>query len=382
MSTFSSAGQTLIPLPANVANAREGIMAKLGARIEGGNVKPPEEAPPPSPPAKEPVVELAPEAPEPEPVVVEEPVAEAAEAEAPPPAKAAPKAPPKTKLSKSMEIQRRAEAAVRRARSEAGKLRTQATESAKQATQTDAAADEIARAKAEVGRLQQEYNRAVRHLKDDPLGFAKVHGVDPASLAQYVASGADPTQRTMENIRQESQRALAQMKAEYDQKLAAIQNSFVESQETVAQQNFFQFIEESKAANPEAFAALASDLVYSPADIWNVANHLLETRPDLRDNFDEDKLLEAVESEARKDPRWSKVKALQSQVRASQQSNAAAKSKKPNVSEVTEERPAPAAAPRPQPKRDPANGQFQSGTPFTRHSAHVEQIARRARLIG
>lgn len=383
MSTFSSAGQTLVPLPANVANAREAIMAKIAGRIEGGNVKPPpaSEAAPVNPPAKEQAIELAPE--EAAPAGVVEETAETTEAEAPPPPAPAKAAPPKTKLSRSMDIQRRAEAAVRRARTEAGKLRTKAAETQTQAKQTDAAADEISRAKAEVARLQQEYNAAVRHLKDNPLGFAQAHGVDPGALAAYVASGADPTQRALNNIRQENQRAMAQIKAEYDQKLAAIQDSFTASQEVVAQQNFFQFVEEAKSVNPEAFAALASDLIYSPKELWDVANHLLETRQDLQDNFDEDKLLEAVEAEARKDPRWSKVKALQSQVQASKQSNAVASKKKPNVSEVEEvEAPKAAAAPRPVPKRDPANGQFQSGTPFTRHSAHVEQIARRARLIG
>src|SRR5579872_4004253 len=154
MPTFDSSGQPSVPLPASITNARAQVMANLEAKLSGKKLS---DLPattlagsntPPTAPvaASNPKIELAPEQPEPEPVVVETPVEEsvaetsaAPEVATPAPAPAA----PKSKLSKSMQIQRRAEEATRRARAEMNKLRqnpapTSKTETTKAASPVDA----------------------------------------------------------------------------------------------------------------------------------------------------------------------------------------------------------------------------------------------------
>lgn len=332
-------------------------------------------------------------APEPVEAPAEEAVVEPAKVEAPKPAAqkpAKPQAKPSPKqerLAKSLEIQRRAEAATRRARAEAGKLRAQPQAQPKpKPAQPDQSAQ---KAQSEIDSVRAQLQEEIRLVKTDPLGFAKRHGVSGADLAEYVRQGADPHTRANEQLRRETAQALQQLKAEADRKIAALQDTIVHQQEVDAQRNFFQFIEESKEANPEAFAALGSGLVFSDKEIWDTANHILETDADLRDNFDEDKLLEAVEVEARKDPRWSRLQALQKSKQAASKSNVAS-SKKPNVSEQeevaeeeVEETPAQ-SAPRQAPRapRNPHTGQFEqrSSTPFERHATHLENVLRNTRL--
>lgn len=356
-------------------------MDQLAAKMGGKTLSqaaPDVVAPPPvveEPKPAAPVVEAAPEP------VVEAPVAEAPPASAP---KAVPPPPAKNKLARSMEIQRRAEEATRRARAEAGKLRTQPAPEAPKKPEPSPEAVALEAQKQEVAKLQQQYQAAVRLAQTDPMGFAKRHGVSPAELARYVAEGQDPTVRAIEQIRRETQQEIANVRKEAAEQINAVRDSMIASQEVDAQRNFFTFVEESKDANPEAFAALQSGLVFSDKDIWDTANHLLETRPDLRDNFDEDRLLEAVEAEARKDPRWTRVQALTKASSKQKQSNVQA-AKKPNVSEKEEVVEEPQEAPtttKTAPKRDPMSGQFvqQPKSPYVAHAEHFERLVRNVRL--
>lgn len=299
------------------------------------------------------------------------------------PANAASIAPKPDKLARSMEIQRRAEAATRRARTEASKLRTPAPapKAEKPAPQADPQVDNI--------RAQLEAE--VRFAKTDPLGFARKHGVTGAALAEYVKQGTDPTARAVELLRQDAAKAIAQvehdLRAEYDQKLGAIQSTIVQDQETRAQTNFFTFIEEAKDQNPDAFKAIGSGLLYSENELWNKANEVLTNRPDLQKDFDEDKLLEAVEVEARKDPRWSRLETLLNKEKSTSPSNAAPKSEKSNVSAKVE---TPAADPAPEPQRATqprerdSRGQYTENrrSPFEDHQKHVETVLGRIRFGG
>jgi hypothetical protein len=289
--------------------------------------------------------------------------------------KPADKTPAQKKLSRSMEIQRRAEAATRRARAEAGKLKATPAPAPAQAAVDKAQSEEAT----QIAAAREKLVADIRLLKNDPLEFAKKHGVTGAALAEFVRAGADPVRRSIENLEAQHKQEVAKIRQEFGEQLASIRNDVLLSQEAEAQRNFFTFVEESKAANPDAFAALASDLVYSDKDVWDVANHLLETRKDLQDNYDEDKLLEAVEVEARKDPRWRKLQTLTRQTKPTKQPQVAPKTKT-NAS-TTEAEEIDTAPPAPKPAVAPrdANGRWlpeQPTSPFTRHEMHVEAIKR------
>lgn len=376
------------PLRNHSATIDAVVAAMQGKSITApGDIAPPATATQIVEPAHEPVAhnvaDLTPPPPEETPPPTPEVVAPPA-APAPKPAAPAPN-PAKARLERSMAIQRRAQQAAANARAATQKLRTPAP-APKPEAKPDASAEvqaQLQAKEAELRQIQTNLEAHARLARTDPLGFLRRAGVKPDELARFVADGGDPTKLALEDLRREASQAIANVKREADQKIAALQDQITAGQEVTAQQNFFTFVEEAKDANPEAFAALQSGLVFSDRDIWDTANHLLETRADLRDNFDEDRLLEAVEAEARKDPRWARVQALTANNVAPKKSNAAA-SKKSNASEkveaVSEETPPPA----PKRERDPQNGQFtpQTGTPFTRHAAHVEQVMRTARLFG
>ena len=286
------------------------------------------------------------------------------------------------KLSRSMEIQRRADAAARRARAEAGKLRTAPAAEVKPAAQqaVDAAHTEET---AQIAAAREKLVSDIRLLKNDPLGFAKKHGVSGEALAEFVRQGADPVRRSIENLEAQHRTEVAKIREEFGQQLAGIRDTIIQSQEAEAQRNFFTFVEESKSANPEAFAALESGLVYSDKDVWDVANHLLETRKDLQDNYDEDKLLEAVEVEARKDPRWRKLQTLTRKNKPAGQTQVANKVKTNASTTVAEEIDTAPPTSRVEAPRDPM-GRFvpeQPVSPFTRHEMHVEAIKRSQRFF-
>lgn len=329
----------------------------------------------PEPP---PAVEAAPEAPAAE---VEAPVAEAAAEEAPvveaPPA-AKPAQPAASKLARSQQIQQRHKEARQRAQEAVKKLQPQAPEPPKaipQAQPQNQGAEQVAR-------LQAQLDAELRQAKTNPLEFARRHGVSGADIAEFVRNGTDPNQRAVELLRNETTQAIRQVRQEYSQQLQAVQSQLAASEEARVQQNFFTFVEEAKDANPEAFAALNSGLVYNEKDVWETANRLMEERADLRDNFDEDRLLEAVEAEARKDPRWSKVQKLISptQVPSSKQPKVSPQSQS-NVrakEEPAEEAPKAAATPKPTAQRDP-NGRFKppvARSPFEEHQIHVSRVLR------
>lgn len=289
------------------------------------------------------------------------------------------------RLERSMAIQRRAQESMRRARAEAGKLRQPAKEPAKPEA-PPAASQPQAQPDNRVAEMQAQLEAEIRLAKTDPLAFAKRHGVSGAQIADYIRTGADPNARAIDLLRQDTARAIEQVrnevKAEYAQQIQGLQSQLIQDQETRAQTNFFTFVEEAKEQNPDAFKAIGSGLLYSEAELWNKANELLANREDLQKDFDEDKLLEAVEIEARKDPRWSRLEPLL-QSQNQQKPNAAPKSEKSNASAKVEQPEAPKApeqVQRTQPReRDPRTGQFveQRRSPFEDHTQHVDKIVNR-----
>jgi hypothetical protein len=183
-------------------------------------------------------------------------------------------------------------------------------------------------------------------------------------------------------MRVELNRAMADIQTDYKKRIEGLQAAYTASEENRVQSNFFTFVEEAKEANPEAFAALNSGLVYSDKDVWDVANRLMDERADLRENFDEDRLLEAVEAEARKDSRWAKVQQLTKNSLKPQQSKPVPSQSNARANEEAAE-PAPkkAAAPRPPTPRAP-DGTFVRSSPFERHASHVDRVLQRVKFGG
>lgn len=342
---------------------------------------------------------LPPPAPEVETPPISEPEAPAAPVVAAP-KPAAPKAAapakrdlsdPKVRLARSMEIQRRANQTTANVRAATKKLTAPKVEEPQaNAAQADLQKQLDAK-QAEIANIQNQLNAEVRLARTNPMEFAKRHGVSPAALADFVAKGSDPMALALEDLRREASQAIKHVRDEAQSKISALQDTIIANQEVEAQRNFFTFVEESKEANPDAFAALHSGLVMSDLEVWDTANRLLETRKDLRDDFDEDKLLEAVEAEARKDPRWKRVQALTGNNASQKKPNVSKTSKKPNASEQVEtETPEPSeetetpqvTQSRATPTRDPRTGQFEQRqtSPFERHQNHVNKVMSRFRL--
>lgn len=356
----------------------EAVIAKLGDKI---NLKEADLPGKPAAPAAPEPAAVEPPATEPAAVAAEPAAAEPADepATAPDPVADPPAATPPTKLARSLEIQRRAAAATARAREQTAKRLGKVAPAAPPAPDLSSATNQALEAeRAKIAQIEANYRSQLALLQRDPLEFARKHGVTGENLAQFVREGADPTARAMEQLRKDAIAEFDKMRKEHAQEISRLRGEFTAAQEESAQRNFFQFVEEAKAANPASFPALASGVIYDESTIWQVANRLLESRSDLRNDFDEDKLLEAVESEARKDPRWGKLQGLLK--KSAPNSPQAAVQVKSNVKESkppVRAEAAPRAANPPAP-RD-SNGQFAPRyvSPNERQALRVEQLIQR-----
>jgi hypothetical protein len=312
---------------------------------------------------------------EPEPEAPAEPVTDEP---APDPAPAPSKA--EDKLRKSAEIQRRAKEASIRARQGFDRLRAKPAPQAPRGDQPTAEAQAMQQEKANLAQIRNQLDREVQLAKTDPLGFARRHGVDGAAIAKFVRDGTDPNTLKIEDLERRAAAKIKEVESRFEQRLSSIQDAYAQSKEQEVHHNFNEFVADAKAANPDSFQAI--DHLYTEQEVWVKANQILENDADLRNNFDEDRLLEAVEAEARTDPRWAKVEKLIKKSPSVPQSHDQSKVK--SNARVKEE--TPAQAPRVQrqsPPRDRSpDGQFARTSPQERHDRHLESVITRLRFGG
>jgi hypothetical protein len=277
-----------------------------------------------------------------------------------------------TALRRSANIARRAEAAQRRARAEASKLRAKrAAESEALAASSDVAKslaqrEEAAAAKERSIRdVEARLNDTIELLKRDPMEFARRAGM---SSADFAKASNDPVGDAIARVRADARAEIAKIRTEFQTELQSVKAETAASRTAAAQAEFYAALEEGKFD-----AAL---MVYSPEEQWAKANELAQKADRLRYDWDRDRLLEEVNTAAKKDPRWSRIKAR------------LAPNQTPPNAKPTNPANAPAQEPKPKPRRDaqPAtprgsNGQFQNPktTPMQRHNQRVASILRVSR---
>lgn len=209
------------------------------------------------------------------------------------------------KLARSLEIQKRAEAAQRRAKAEASKI----AETKRQAEKAAADAAELGRKvkedQARIDALQREYTKKLQLAQDNPMEFARQHGVSGADIAEFVKGDADPNRRAIARLQQEFSQQLEAIREESRNSVKAIQQTYAAEKAAQLKSGFLDYVEKAATANPEQYQAL--DMVYSPDELFAKANELAEKNDRLQLGWNPDRLLEEIETEAKADPRWQKI---------------------------------------------------------------------------
>lgn len=268
------------------------------------------------------------------------------------------------RLAKSLEIQKRAEAAKKKAQEDARRLeadRREAAELKKQA-ETD---------KKRIADIESEYQRQLTRLKTNPLEFAKDHGLTGPDLAKFVQEGADPRRLEMAALREDAAKAIKAVKDEAEQRYKALEDRLNSGAREAAEKAFYDYVDTAVKANPDAFAAM--DVVYSKQELLSKANELGEKNERLQLGWDADKLLEEIENEAQADPRWQRIQSRFTKT-AKVETPKVTAPKKNTVPEETQTEEVVVATQRQQTRDD--SGKFTHETPYTRHSAHVNRVLR------
>lgn len=277
---------------------------------------------------------------------------------------------------RSLDIQKRADAAAKRAKEVAAKAGEDRKAAERRVLEAEELAKQVKSREHQIASLEREYGAKLDLLKTNPLEFARQHGVTGNEVAQFVKDGADPTKLEIKQLKEQFSRALNSVRDEAKAQVEAIKSSVLADKAADAHRNFFDYVDDALKTNPEQFQAL--DVVYSQKELWDKANELAEKSDRLNLGWSSDRLLEELETEAQKDSRWSKIKSRLSPVTKTTPKESPKTS--PNTQEIDksieEVRPN-----RPARERNDY-GQFQGRpmTPTERHKAHVAKIANSVRF--
>ena len=325
---------------------------------------------------------------EPAPAVEVEPEPEDPPADDPPPAAAAAPRPAQpraaTRIQKSVELQRKADAAQRKAREANAKLQQTREATRKQVEAADRKLAGVDRKLADLESREAKLREDEVLAKTNPVRFMAKQGVTPAAAAAFARGETNPailkaqqieeaTTGELAKIRQEIVEVRKQAKAE----VRALENNLAEQQMTRAREDLLTLVYD----NADQFEALST--IYSPAEIIEKAEELGEKMVKLQEDLDGDMLCERLEKIARKDPRWGRVQAKLKTANAppARQPNAPPATR-PNAPHTDEgEAAAAQRAPRTRPRVvDPALEH--RTTPSEKHRQRVDRIASTTRITG
>jgi hypothetical protein len=205
------------------------------------------------------------------------------------------------RLRRSVEIEKRAQAVKAKAAADARASREQVDRADRLRREADARARHARELEKNVRTTQSQVQGEIDLLKTNPLAFAAKYGVTGKEIADYIKSGADPHSRRMDLESSRVAQALERIEQNANKRIDALEQRLVGDRVAAAEETLLAQV----TADQDRFEAL--NTIYSPSEVIDRANTLAERNEKLSLGWDGDRLIEELEKQARKDPRWSRI---------------------------------------------------------------------------